>query len=211
MAIYTFYCCRADGAATAFEAHELGSDDAARHKAAGLLASHPSSERVVAWLADREVLVGTRTGQAPAAAAGGPAALERVRGVLRSRIADTLAVIATQDDGAILFWNRGAKRLYGWSEAEAIGRNVVEVTPAVQSRAEAAEIMEVLGRGEPWEGEILLRKRDGAPFRAFVADFPLAVAGQAAAIIVGASAPIERKAAVVAYAETLRGDLRALG
>ena len=209
MAIYTFYCCRPDGAATAFEAHELASDAAARRMAAELLESHGSSARVVAWLDDREVLAVSREGQPAAAPADGPAALERVRGLLRERIGDPIAVIATQADGAILFWNRGARRLYGWGEAEAIGRNVVELTPAVQARAEAAEVMATLARGEPWEGEMVLRKRDGAPFRAYVADIPLALAGDPAAVIVGASAPMERKAAVVAYAETLRRELGA--
>jgi PAS domain S-box-containing protein len=168
-----------------------------------------SSERVVAWLGDREVFTVSRTGKAPTVPANGPAALERVRGLLRARMGDPIALIATQADGAIMFWNRGARRLYGWSETEAIGRNVVEVTPAVQSREAAAEVMAVLARGEPWEGEIVLRKRDGAPFRAYVADIPLGLAGDPAAIIVGASAPVDRKAAVVAYAEALRRELTA--
>jgi PAS domain S-box-containing protein len=209
MTIYTFYCCRPDGASTAFEAHDLRSDKAAREKAAELLESHASSERVVAWLGDREVFTVSRTGKAPTVPANGPAALERVRGLLRARMGDPIALIATQADGAIMFWNRGARRLYGWSETEAIGRNVVEVTPAVQSREAAAEVMAVLARGEPWEGEIVLRKRDGAPFRAYVADIPLGLAGDPAAIIVGASAPVDRKAAVVAYAEALRRELTA--
>jgi hypothetical protein len=48
MALYTFYCCRADGAATAFEAHDLRSDKAARERAERLLADHASSAAVVA-------------------------------------------------------------------------------------------------------------------------------------------------------------------
>jgi PAS domain S-box-containing protein len=212
MALYTFYCCRADGSATAFEAHELRSEKSVRETAARLLAGHASAERVVGWLDDREVLAVTRTGQAaPPALPEGPAALEHVRGRLRSRLSDTVAVIATQADGAILFWNRGAKRLYGWSEAEAIGRNVIALTPAVQSREQAAAILAALARGEPWDGEIVLRKRDGSPFRAFVCDIPLALGGEPAAIIVGASAPTERKAAVVAYAEKLRRELAGAG
>lgn len=211
MALYTFYFCRPDGAATGFEAHDLRSDTAARETAERLLADHPSSARVDVWLEDRQVLAVSRAGAAPAAPAPGAAALETIRALLRSHLGDAVAVIATQADGAILFWNRGARRLYGWSEAEAIGRNVVEMTPAVQSRDQAGEIMARLGRGEPWEGEIVLRKRDGAPFRAFVADIPLALGGEAAAIIVGVSAAVERKAAVAAHAEKLRRELAGAG
>jgi len=215
MGLYTFYCCRADGAATAFEAHDLRSDKAARETAARLLADHASSDSVVAWLEDRQVLALTRAGEADAApdaaeVPAGPARLEAVRAVLRGRAGDTLAVIATQADGAILFWNRGAKRLYGWGETDAIGRNVVELTPAVQSRGKATEVMETLARGEPWAGEIVLRKRDGTPFRAYVADIPLELAGEAAAVIVGCSGAVERRAAVSAYAEKLKRELAAL-
>jgi len=210
MAVYTFYCCRADGTATAFEAHDLHSDKAARATAQRLLADHASSASVVVWLEDRQVLAVTRAGEASAATApSGPAALETIGGLLRARVGDTLSVIATQDDGAILFWNRGARRLYGWSEADAIGRNIVEVTPAVQSREQAGEIMQALRRGESWEGEIVLRKRDGGPFRAYVADIPLAMGDDPCGVIIGISAATERRAAVTAYAETLRRDLAA--
>lgn len=216
MALYTFYSCRGDGVATAFEAHDLRSDAAARARAEALLADHRGAVRVVAYQEAREVAEVTREGAAqslaPAAAAAavGPGALERVRGLLRARADDTIAVIATRDDGAILFWNRGARSLYGWSEAETIGRNVVEVTPAVQSREAATEIMDSLRRGEAWQGEIVLRKRSGAPFRAFVADTPLTLDGRPAAVIVGASASIESKAAVISYCEALRRDLEGL-
>jgi PAS domain S-box-containing protein len=173
------------------------------------LADHASCASVVAWLGDRQVLVVNRAGEAAdeEAVLQAPASLEAIRALLRSRVGDTLAVIATQADGAILFWNRGARRLYGWSEAQAIGRNVVQLTPAVQSREEAAQIMRTLAGGEPWAGEIVLRKRDGSPFRAFVTDIPLALGGEAAAVIVGCSAPIDRQPAVAAYAEKLRREL----
>src|SRR5206468_1649793 len=36
--------------------------------------------------------------------------------------------ISVQDlEGRVLFWNRGAERLYGWSAAEAVGRRVSEL------------------------------------------------------------------------------------
>src|SRR5205085_1581667 len=51
------------------------------------------------------------------------------------------AVIATDPDGRITYWNSFAEKLYGWSAAEAVGRNIVEVTPADESKAQSTEIM----------------------------------------------------------------------
>ena len=83
------------------------------------------------------------------------------------------AVIATDAEGCILFWNRGAETLYGWSAADVIGRPVLEVTPAMHSAEEAAAILEQLQRGESWSGEIELRRWDGGTFLARVTDTPV--------------------------------------
>jgi two-component system CheB/CheR fusion protein len=53
-------------------------------------------------------------------------------------------------DGCILAWNRGAERMYGWSEAEAVGMNIVETLPrdrrdeyrAFVRRIESGEVIE---------------------------------------------------------------------
>ena len=63
--------------------------------------------------------------------------------------------------------------LYGWSRAEAMGRNIVELTPGELSRGEAEEIMRLLRSGHSWTGNFVVRGRDGEPFTAKVADFPV--------------------------------------
>jgi len=50
---------------------------------------------------------------------------ERMRALLRA--ANDYAVIETDPDGRITFWNSGAKALLGWSEQEALGQNVAMV------------------------------------------------------------------------------------
>lgn len=83
------------------------------------------------------------------------------------------AVIATDPQGRVTYWNPAAEKLYGWTASEALGRNIVELTPADQSREQAAEIMERLVRGQSWSGEFLVQRKDGSKFPAFVSDSPV--------------------------------------
>lgn len=39
------------------------------------------------------------------------------------------AIIASDADGKIVLWNAGAERIFGWSEAEALGRSLDLITP----------------------------------------------------------------------------------
>ncbi len=82
------------------------------------------------------------------------------------------AVIATDPNGVIIFWNRFAERLYGWSHAEAIGRSVLDLT-ATESADDARHILSSVVRGSRWGGDILLRRRDGSTFLAHVSNSPI--------------------------------------
>ena len=83
------------------------------------------------------------------------------------------ALIATDIQGQIMYWNRFAERLYGWSAAEVMGRSILDVTPATISQVQAAEIMTALLRGERWAGEFWVQRRDGHSFPAEVTDSPI--------------------------------------
>ncbi|HEX7314823.1 MAG TPA: PAS domain S-box protein [Pyrinomonadaceae bacterium] len=93
----------------------------------------------------------------------------------QAHLLDTVeqAVIATDTEGRITYWNRFAERLYGWPADEALGRNIIEVTPAETSGAQALEIMSRLASGETWSGEFNVRRRDGTSFPAMVTDTPI--------------------------------------
>lgn len=121
---------------------------------------------------------------------------------------DEAAVIATSLQGLVAYWNRGAERLYGWSEEEALGRDILDLTPAKYTRGQSAQIMAALQAGETWQGEILLQRRDGAPLLAFVLDVPVGdvAAGQGA--IVGVSAPAEAAAMIRGQAAQISAALR---
>jgi PAS domain S-box-containing protein len=83
------------------------------------------------------------------------------------------AVIATDLEGKILFWNSFAERLYGWSAAEAIGANVLELVPASGMQEVAAEILSRIRKGESWSGEFSVKRKDGSVFPALVTDSPI--------------------------------------
>jgi PAS domain S-box-containing protein len=118
------------------------------------------------------------------------------------------AVIATTPQGVVAYWNRAAQLLYGWTAEEALGRNILELTPAMQSREQAAEIMRVLQAGEPWQGEFVVRGRDGIPFAAFVADLPLGDVANGEGVIVGVSARREKRRLVERNTGPLFAELR---
>ena len=50
------------------------------------------------------------------------------------------AIIATDLQGRIIYWNHQAEKLYGLGEGEAIGQNIIEATMSEISKAQGAEM-----------------------------------------------------------------------
>jgi two-component system CheB/CheR fusion protein len=70
--------------------------------------------------------------------------LERLATVVR----DSNDAITLQDsEGRILAWNRGAERMYGWSETEALAMNIEEIVPK-DKRQETLSYVKALAAGE---------------------------------------------------------------
>jgi PAS domain S-box-containing protein len=68
------------------------------------------------------------------------------------------AILVRDLDGKILFWNKGAERMYGWTRDEALGRDSMELLfPSAKSAAEA--LAGTLELGE-WNGEMEILTRD---------------------------------------------------
>ena len=120
---------------------------------------------------------------------------EAERARFRARLLDQVgqAVIATDPEGSIIYWNPAAEELYGWSRSEAMGGSVEELTVPEPTRDSASEIMEALRRGERWTGEYVVRRKDGTEFPALVTNVPVVEEGELVAVI-GVSADLtERK------------------
>ncbi|MEW6730466.1 MAG: response regulator [Acidobacteriota bacterium] len=89
------------------------------------------------------------------------------------------AILVRDLENRILFWNKGAERLYGWPAAEVIGKNIMEILYQEDTQPAIAAWHSVKQAGE-WTGElpevsqnghkiivdshlILLRDRNGIP------------------------------------------------
>ena len=83
------------------------------------------------------------------------------------------AVIATDLEGTIIYWNSFAEGLFGWSASEALNASIMDITPAASLRDQAAEIFSSLQQGQSWSGEFVVKRRDGTEFPAFVTDSPI--------------------------------------
>ena len=70
------------------------------------------------------------------------------------------AVVVWRLGGGIMYWNRGAAELYGWTVAEAAGRPVHQLLETALPLAEA-EFHRQLIETRRWQGEIRQRKKDG--------------------------------------------------
>ncbi len=96
-------------------------------------------------------------------------------GTLRIEPAEQLeaigqAVITTDVNGVVVYWNRAAQDLYGWTPAEAVGRNIASLTVPEVAQDVAADIMAALRDGIAWSGGFPVRRKDGSRFPALVTD-----------------------------------------
>jgi PAS domain S-box-containing protein len=120
------------------------------------------------------------------------------------------AVISTDLQGTVTHWNEYAEKLYGWPREEALGRNIVELIVGDEEAGVAEEIMERLRAGETWEGELVVRRKDGSTFPAHVTDSLIYDAQGHAVGIVGVSTDItERKKAEEERGRLLSHEWRA--
>ena len=81
----------------------------------------------------------------------------REQAALLDRASD--AIYVTGLDCTIQYWNAAAERIYGWSDAEAVGRLSTDLLSGDDSQVAAAKV-EVLQKGE-WTGEWRQRTKKG--------------------------------------------------
>jgi diguanylate cyclase (GGDEF)-like protein/PAS domain S-box-containing protein len=72
------------------------------------------------------------------------------------------AIIVRTLDQKIVYWNKGAERLYGWTAEEATGKEIMDLLTGDREVSERATGT-VVADGE-WRGEILQRHKNGSMF-----------------------------------------------
>jgi two-component system sensor kinase FixL len=76
------------------------------------------------------------------------------------RASEFTPLIVREQGGKICLWTRGSERLYGYSSAEAIGRNVDELLKTVFARPLHNIEYDLMQRGI-WSGELTRRRKNG--------------------------------------------------
>ncbi len=70
------------------------------------------------------------------------------------------AIIVCDLEGRVVYWNRGAERLYGWTSAEVLGRSNLDLLQLAPEKFAAAE-KELLATGV-WSGQVEHKNKHGA-------------------------------------------------
>ncbi|QEL19937.1 PAS domain S-box protein [Limnoglobus roseus] len=142
------------------------------------------------YLADARRTAHARAEVHAAAAAAAAAAHHQTQDVLRKQQARLLdhafdPVLTWELGRGITYWNAGAERLYGYTEAEAVGRVSHELLRTVFPAGQAA-FEEAIRRDGRWEGELRHRAKDG---RLIPVDSRMAVVqvGDAPAVVLEAN------------------------
>ncbi len=106
------------------------------------------------------------------------------------------AVIATDPQGKIIYWNKFAEQLYGWAKAEVLGQAILDVIPPPDAREKNASDFEAAASENRVIDEYYSRKRDGTVFPIQAATTPVYDEKRQLIAIVGVSNDIsERKRA----------------
>jgi PAS domain S-box-containing protein len=115
------------------------------------------------------------------------------------------AVVATDIEGQVIFWNRAAEDIYGWKAKEVIGAPITTITPTEQTSEEAFRILRRLLNGQSWEGEFEVKDKTGRTFPVYVTDSPVLDDQGNLKAIIGVSTDIsKRKEAEKQLAESER-------
>ncbi len=93
----------------------------------------------------------------------------------QSRLLDAVgqAVVATDVEGKVVYWNRGAEKIFGFSSEEAMGRLAEDFGISENVLEKVAKSSEGPGTGTSWSGELTVLRKDGGSLPVLVTGTPL--------------------------------------
>lgn len=74
------------------------------------------------------------------------------------------AILAVDLTGRIIYWNRFAETLFGWTMEEVQGRSIIEVLATPLFMESARTHLVQLLKGEAWSGQFLVQRKNGTTF-----------------------------------------------
>ncbi|MBD2425179.1 PAS domain S-box protein [Phormidium sp. FACHB-1136] len=80
------------------------------------------------------------------------------------------AIVATDLNGQITYWNQHAENLYQWPAAEALGANVNDILVPQGLHLQADHILQAVTEQGHWQGEFEVRRKDGSLLPIHVVD-----------------------------------------
>jgi diguanylate cyclase (GGDEF)-like protein/PAS domain S-box-containing protein len=106
------------------------------------------------------------------------------------------AIVAVDTNRVVIYWNKAAELMYGWSAAEAIGRPTLELIRRVEPPDRPAMMRKTMLTNRSWSGDYEVTLPDGRHITAFVTNTPvLDESGELVAVIGSSIDVTERKAA----------------
>ena len=78
------------------------------------------------------------------------------------------AVIVTDLERRIVYWNDVAEELFLWTADEAVGQTSTDLLVPAAARSVADEMFDALGHGHSWAGGLPLSRKDGTQFPALI-------------------------------------------
>ncbi|MGZ8242651.1 ATP-binding protein [Methylomagnum sp.] len=93
----------------------------------------------------------------------------------QSRLLDAVeqAIIVSDLEWRIIYWNRFAEKVYGWAGPEVMGRDAIELILPETADSQRAELLASLMTGRPITGEFMVRHRDGHSFPVLATNSPV--------------------------------------
>lgn len=119
------------------------------------------------------------------------------------------AVVVTNADGRVVLWNRKAEVLYGWNEAEVLGRSIVELLAPPDALIANESDFAGVRQGLVVSGDRLVVRRDGEIVRVFTHTQPVLDASGNVVAIVGASEDVGVVRAAEQHARDVTEHFRA--
>ena len=77
------------------------------------------------------------------------------------------AVIVSDLHMVVIYWNRYAEKLYGWTVKEALGRGLHELIMQQVTGEQAKALVSSLQAGRSWSGDMAATRKNGESFSAF--------------------------------------------